>query len=238
MLSEQQIARYSRQIILHPVGGKGQQKLLSGSAAIVGGGNMAATAALYLAAAGIGNVTLAGSNGIDPSDLGTLNPDCHVMLSSISLDVPGAEEITRRHDFIIAAGADADTVVSLNLACVRLRKPLVWGSACGSIGRMAVLAGGQPGTPCYGCLQRCLDEHRADAASTQPSGAVAGAVAAFVGTLQATAVIKLILGLETCTPARLLTCDALAAVVRDANVVKDPCCEICGTVRPGRARKS
>ena len=65
-----------------------------------------------------------------------------------------------------------------------------------------------------------------------------GAVGAFVGTLQATAVIKLILGLEASTPARLLTYDALAAVVRDTNIVKDPRCEICGAVQPGRARRS
>jgi molybdopterin/thiamine biosynthesis adenylyltransferase len=235
MLSEQQIARYSRQIILQPVGGKGQQKLLSGSAAIIGGGDMATTAALYLTAAGIGKITLVGANAIDPGDLEALNPDCHVVLSSVSLDAAGAEEITRRHDVIIVAGAAADTVASLNLACVRWRKPLVWGNAGRSIGWMAVLAGGQPGSPCYGCVQQCLEERGADDDSTQPSGAVAAAVAAFIGTLQATAVIKLICGLEMSSPARLLACDGLAGIVRDTNIAKDPRCAACGAMQPGRA---
>jgi molybdopterin/thiamine biosynthesis adenylyltransferase len=243
MLTEQQIARYSRQIILQPVGGKGQQRLLSASAAIVGRGEMAAIAALYLTAAGIGEITLArpmvrdpASHGIDAGDLEALNPDCHVALSSLSFDAATAEEIARRHDCIIVAGAAADTTVSLNLACVRLCKPLVWGSAAGSIGRMTVLAGDQPGTPCYGCLRRCLEESWPDGDFAQLAGAVFGAVSAFVGTLQATAVIKLILGLEASTPARLLTYDALAAVVRETNIAKDPCCEVCGAVQLGARR--
>jgi adenylyltransferase/sulfurtransferase len=237
MLTEQQIARYSRQIVLQPVGGKGQQKLLSTSAAIVGRGDMATTAALYLTAAGIGKITLAGTNGIDPGDLNSLNPDCHVVRSSAPRDAATAEEIARRHDFVIVAGATADTTVALNVPCVYLRKPLVWGSAGGSVGRMAVLAGRQPGTPCYGCLQQGLEGSRADGDSTQLSGAVFGAVSAFVGALQATAVIKLILGLDTSTPA-LLTYDALAAVVRETHIVKDLRCEVCGAAQPGRARRS
>jgi adenylyltransferase/sulfurtransferase len=238
MLTEQQIARYSRQIILQPVGGKGQQKLLSASAVIVGRGDMATTAALYLTAAGIGKIALAGTKGINPGDLNSLNPDCHVVLSSAPGDAATAEEIARRHEFVIVAGAAADTTAALNLPCVRLCKPLVWGGAGGSVGRMAVLAGSQPGTPCYGCLQQGLEESRAAGDSTQLSGAVFGAVGAFVGALQATAVIKLILGLATSTPARLLTYHALAAVVRETNIVKDPRCEICGAAQPGRARRS
>jgi molybdopterin/thiamine biosynthesis adenylyltransferase len=239
MLTEQQITRYSRQIILEPVGGKGQQRLLSSSAAIVGRGEMATIAALYLTAAGIGKITLTGPHSINPDDLEALNPDCQVVLSSASLDAVAAEDMVRRHDLIIVAGAPADTTASLNLACVRLGKPLVWGGAGRGIGRMAVLAGERPGTPCYGCLQRCLHESRPDGDSNQPlSGAVFDAVAGFVGTLQATAAIKLIIELEASAPARLLTYDALAAVVRDTNIVKDPRCEICGAEQPVRARQS
>jgi molybdopterin/thiamine biosynthesis adenylyltransferase len=235
MLTEQQIARYSRQIVLQPVGGKGQQKLLSASAAIAGRGDMAATAALYLAAAGIGKVTLAGTNGIDPGDLNSLNPDCRVVLSSAPRDAAAAEEIARRHGFVIVAGAAAEVTVALNAACVRSGKPLVWGSAGGSVGRMAVLAGSQPGTPCYGCLRQESEKREAGADAGQASGALCGVVGAFVGALQATAVIKLILELATSSAPRLLTYDALEAVVRETRMAKDPRCEVCGAVRPGRS---
>jgi molybdopterin/thiamine biosynthesis adenylyltransferase len=235
MLTEQQIARYSRQIVLQSVGGKGQQKLLCASAAIAGRGEMAAAAALYLTAAGIGKITLAGADGIDPGDLSSLNPDCCVVRSSAPRDAAAAEEIAHRHDFIIAAGTAAQTTVAFNVPCVRWGKPLVWGSAAGGVGRMAVLAGSQPGAPCYGCLRQRLEECEAGGDAAQASGAVCGAVGAFVGTLEATAVIKLILELATSTPARLLTYDALAAVVHETAIVKDPCCEICGSPQLERA---
>jgi molybdopterin/thiamine biosynthesis adenylyltransferase len=238
MLTEQQVARYSRQIVLPSVGGKGQRRLLSASAAIAGRGEMAAAAALYLTAAGIGRITLAGTDGIDPGDLTSLNPDCCVVRLSAPRQAAAAEEIAHRHDFIIVAGAAAETTAALNMSCVRSGKPLVWGSAAGRLGRMAVLAGSQPGAPCYGCLQQRLEECEAGGDAPQTSGAVCGAVGAFVGTLEATAVIKLILELATSAPARLLTYDALAAVVHETSIAKDPCCEICGSPQPERAPRA
>jgi adenylyltransferase/sulfurtransferase len=178
------------------------------------------------------------SHGIDPGDLEALNPDCQVTLSAAAVDAAAAEEITRRHDFIIVAGAATDVTACLNLACVRSCKPFVWGSAGGSIGRVAVLAGGQPGTPCYGCLQRCSEESWTRGDPNELPGGLLGAVAAFVGTLQATAVIKLILGLEASAPGRLLTYDALAAAVREVGIAKDPRCGICGAGQPASASRS
>jgi len=227
MLAEQQVARYSRQIILPGFGGKGQQRLLSASAAIIGAGQMAATAALYLVAAGVGTIRLGGPHDIDLGHLEALNPDCWVAPWPAEVDTVGAENIARGHDFTIVAGAAAEATAALNLACVRLGKPLVWGSAEGNIGRMAVFAGGQPGMPCYGCLQARLEENWSARGCSQPGGAVFGAVAAFVGTLQATTVIKLVLGLEASTPAQLLTYDGLAAVVHQTAIAKDPRCDVC-----------
>jgi molybdopterin/thiamine biosynthesis adenylyltransferase len=227
VLAEQQVARYSRQIIVPGVGGKGQQMLLSASVAIIGRGQMAATAALYLIAAGVGTISVGGPDDIDLADLAALNPDCRVELWPAEVDTAGAENIARGHDFTIVAGAAAEATAALNLACVRLGKPLVWGGVEGNVGRMAVLAGGQPGVPCYGCLQPSLDEDWSARDSSQPGGAVFGAVAAFVGTLQAMTVVKLVLGLETSTPARLLTYDGLAAVVSQTDIAKDPRCGVC-----------
>jgi adenylyltransferase/sulfurtransferase len=228
MLTEQQVARYSRQIILPGVGGKGQQTLLSASAAIIGAGQMAATAAIYLVAAGLGTIRLGGPHDIDLADLEALNPDCQVAPWPAEVDTVGAENIARGHDFTIVAGAAAEATAALNLACVRLGKPLVWGGAEGNVGRMAVFAGGQPGMPCYGCLQPRLEEDYSARDSSQPGGAMFDAVAAFVGTLQATTVIKMVLKLEECTPPRLLTYDGLTAIVHQTAIAKDPRCHVCG----------
>jgi molybdopterin/thiamine biosynthesis adenylyltransferase len=181
-----------------------------------------------LVAAGLGTIRLGGPHDIDLADLEALNPDCQVAPWPAEVDTVGAENIARGHDLTIVAGAAAEATAALNQACVRLGKPLVWGSAEANIGRMAVFAGGQPGMPCYGCLQPRLEEDWSARDSSQLGSAVSGAVAAFVGTLQAMTVIKLVLGLETSTPAQLLTYDGLAAVVSQTAIAKDPRCHVCG----------
>lgn len=232
MLSDEQIARYSRQIILPQVGGKGQQALLSAAGAVVGTGEMAATAALYLAAAGVGALTLAGAAETAPGDLEALNPDCHVVLSAAPAEATTADALVRGHDVIVAADAAADLVSRLNVACVAQRKPLVWGGVDGSTGCMAVLVGA-PEAACYGCLQRRGRVPVLPYESGRSGSAVLGSVAAFIGTLQATAAIEQILGLRSATVARLLTYEALAATVCETRLDKEPDCPICGTASAG-----
>ncbi len=236
MLSEEQIARYSRQIILPQIGGKGQQALLSAAGAVVGTGEMAATAALYLAAAGLGALTLAGAAETAPEDLEALNPDCRVALCAAPAEATMADGLVRGHDVIIAADAAVELVSELNVACVAQRKPLVWGGVDGGIGCMAVL-GGAPAAVCYGCLQQHRRVRLLPHESSRGGSAVLGAVAAFIGTLQATAAIKHILGLPSATVARLLTYDALAAGICETRLDTEPGCPICRTTPARRVSR-
>ncbi len=220
MLSEAQILRYNRQIILPAVGGKGQRQLLSASAAIVGPGEMAAAAALYLSAAGVGRLTLVGVDA--PAEFETLNPDCQVLAARLPLTAAAAAELAGHHDVVVAAGSAHETDRQLNAACVSTRTPLLWGDVHGHTGRFAVLATG-PEVPCYECLRAGMERAAAPLRS-----ALTGVVAAFIGATQAAEVLKLMLKMDVCGAGRLFTYDGLAAVMRQTAVVKDPHCAVCG----------
>ena len=228
MLGDEQIARYSRQIILPQVGGKGQQRLLSAAVALVGRGEMATTAALYLAAAGVGALTLAGAADGAAADLETLNADCHVLVSAWPDEAAGADDLARGHEVVIAADVQPDMALHLNAACVARRKRLLWGRAEGGTGWMAVLAGA-PEAACFGCLERRWQPPPLPQQWRGASPVVRGGVAAFIGTLQATAVIQQMLDIESTTTARFLTYDALEVAVTDTRLDKDPHCLICRT---------
>ena len=230
MLTESQIARYSRQIILPSVGGRGQQKLLSASVAVAGAGEMAAVAALYLAAAGIGELSVIGGESLACSDLEALNPDCHLTVCALPITTDDAAAVVRHHDVVIDAGSASATALLLNAACVTLCRPLVWGAAAGAVGQATVLAGYRAAVPCYCCLQLHglrQDQRREAVGGGAPSAALAGAVGAFIGTVQATEVIKLVLGLDATLMGRRLVYDACEAVVREEHIVNHPRCEVC-----------
>lgn len=233
MLTDQQIARYSRQIILPQVGGRGQQKLLSTRVAVVGGGEMACAAGLYLAAAGIGELSMIGCEQSVCNDLEALNPDCHVAFSTVPTSGDEASKIARRHDIVVDAGGPSATTSFLNAACFALHKPLVWGTVAGALGQAAVLAGYRVAVPCYGCQQiQAARQDLVRSATGRESvlaslAAVSRAVGGFIGTVQSTEVVKLTLGLDRTLVGRLLVYDALNAVVREVNIVKDSRCAVC-----------
>ncbi len=220
MLSEAQILRYNRQIILPTVGGKGQRRLLSASAAIVGPGEMAAAAALYLSAAGVGRLTLVGADA--PAEFETLNPDCQVLAAQLPPTAAAAADLAGHHDVVVAADSAPETNRRLNAACVSSRKPLLWGDVHGHTGRFAVLAA-RPEVPCYDCLRADVERNVAPLRS-----ALTPMVAAFIGATQAAEVLKLMLTMDGCGAGRLFTYDGLAAVMRQTAIAKDPHCAVCG----------
>jgi molybdopterin/thiamine biosynthesis adenylyltransferase len=225
MLTEQQVERYSRQIILPQVGGRGQQRLLEASVAIVGADDRCATAAVYLAAAGVGRL------GISPTAapaLTAVNPDC--ALSHLPpVTRATAVDIVRTCDVVLACGAGYDTCILLNAACVAAHTPFLWGDTHGPLGHVAVLAGDDTDAPCYACL-RARDSQQ-PAHGEQPA-VLAEATAAFVGTLQATEAIKLLLGMRATPAGLVLTYDALAGTVTERRVANDPHCATCGAAQP------
>lgn len=239
MLSDLQIARYSRQIILPAVGGRGQRKLLATRVAVVGDQEMAGTAALYLAAAGIGELAIVGRARPLADDLDAANPDCQVRACPLPATEDDAAALVSHCDIVVDAGSPSAIAGLLNTQCCAGRKPLVWGTAATAVGRATVFAGFRPSLPCYQCWRRHaanappLDFGSApDAAGSRPPLTVlAGAVGAFIGTLQATETIKLALGVEPALMGRMLVYDALEVTVRETAIAKSPDCPICGTLR-------
>ena len=148
MLTDRQIERYSRQIILPQLGGRGQEKLLSAAVAVVGTGDMNISVALYLAAGGVGTL---GVDAPAAAAIAGLNPDCRTQSLAATLDADLAA-IARDYDLLVAADIAPDLCSALNVACMAVRKPLLWGATTGHTGAIAVFAGHRPAEPCYACL--------------------------------------------------------------------------------------
>ncbi|HVO27970.1 MAG TPA: ThiF family adenylyltransferase [Candidatus Margulisiibacteriota bacterium] len=225
MLSEQQIERYSRQIILPELGGRGQEALLSARVAVVGGGMLGTMALTYLAAAGVRRLLVAAPQ---LADIEGLNPDCQTTTLPAPLTEVSALEAARHCDAVLACGAAPEVCALLNAACVAQHIPLVWADTAGARGLISVLAGPHLESPCYTCVAPLLGRLLAGGSSH----AFADTTAALIGTLQATETIKILAGLSTPPMARLLTYDAAAGTADVMSVDRDPRCPTCGA-RPG-----
>ena len=227
MLSDLQIARYSRQIILPAVGGSGQQKLLQTRMAVLGDQETARTAAAYLAAAGVGELLHIGNNPHLVDELNSANPDCRVSPAPLPKAEHEAAAIVGCCDIVIDAGEKTAVTKLLNLQCCAARKPLVWACTAAAVGEVSVFAGFRDSAPCFECWQThaaILPEAAGDPAV---AAMLSGAVRALVGTLLATEAIKFALGLEPTLSGSLLVCDALDLSIRKTAVDKNPSCPIC-----------
>jgi len=246
-LTTEEIARYARQLILPEVGVEGQQKLKAASVLCVGAGGLGSPLALYLAAAGVGTLGLVDFDVVDASNLqrqiiystadvgrgklesaaeklAALNPDVNVVRYETLLNSGNALEIIRDYD-IVADGTDNFPARYLvNDACVLTGKPNVYGSVFRFEGQASVFA--VNGGPCYRCLYPTPPPP-----GTVPScaeGGVLGILPGLVGVIQATEVIKLVVGKGESLVGRLLMVDALTMRFREVGLRKDPACPVCG----------
>jgi len=246
MLSDTHIERYSRQVIVPQIGGRGQEKLLAASVVVVGAGGIGSAAALYLAAAGVGRLGIVDSAAVEASDLSsivvhaaasvgtnrahsvaaalaTLNPDCRIEPRPELVTSDVAAAVTAGHGVVISAEAAFAVCCLLNAACLRLRKPLLWGHAVGFVGQFAVLSDPRPDAPCCRCLEPQRPELDGGAAPI-----IFTPAAGFIGTLLATEAIKRIVGVEDPSAARLVHYDGLEGSVQEVVVYRNPHCELCG----------
>ncbi len=246
-LSKADLARYARHLILPEVGMEGQQKLKAARVLCVGTGGLGSPLALYLAAAGIGTLGLVDFDVVDASnlqrqiihstnDIGrkklesasekllALNPALNLLKHEVMLSSVNALEIFRNYD-IVADGTDNfPTRYLVNDACVLLGKPNVYGSVFRFEGQASVFAVREG--PCYRCLYP-----EPPPPGTVPNcaeGGVLGILPGLVGVIQATEVIKLILGKGEPLVGRLLLVDALTMRFRELKVRKNPGCPVCG----------
>jgi len=221
ILTDAQIERYSRQIILPEVGSRGQERLLAASVAVAGNGTAARTAALYLAAAGIGHL------GVEPPHLaeGRLadaNPDCRISPLMSPLTPEAASAAASAYHVVVAADAPPDADGLLYAACLRAGTPLAWGRSAASSGCATTFSHLRDHAPCY----ECLVTHAARLAPPGEPSALSEVTAAFIGSLLAIDVVKLVVE-RSPQSSGLLVFEALGGTIREARIVRDPLCPVC-----------
>jgi adenylyltransferase/sulfurtransferase len=247
-LTNEEIARYSRHLILPEVGYEGQQKLKAAKVLCVGTGGLGAPLALYLAAAGVGTLGLVDFDTVDASNLQRqvihstatvgklkvdsaeimlkgLNPNLNVVKYNTMLTSANALEIFKDFD-IIADGTDNfQTRYLVNDACVLTGKPNAYGSIFRFEGQASLFA--TEAGPCYRCLYP--EPPPPGLVPSCAEGGVLGILPGLVGIIQATEVIKYILGIGDSLAGRLLLVDALGMNFRQLKLRKNPACPMCGT---------
>lgn len=245
-LTPEQRQRYSRHLLLPEVGAEGQQKLLDARVLLLGAGGLGSPTALYLAAAGVGTIGIVDDDVVDVTNLQRqvihatsrigvskvdsaeeairdLNPDVRVEKFATRLDASNIMEIVPGWDVIVDGVDNFPTRYLLNDATVRLGIPVVSAAILGFEGQLSVFK--PHDGPCYRCLFR--QPPPAELAPSCGANGVLGVLPGTMGLLQATEVVKLILGVGDPLVGRLLMYDALGATVTELKVRRDPECPIC-----------
>lgn len=249
-LTDQQLERYARHVILDEVGEDGQGKLLDAKVLVVGAGGLGAPLLLYLAAAGVGTLGVIDDDTVDLSNLQrqvihdeagvgrpkvesalqrlhALNPDIRIETFQTRLTAENADGIVAGFD-IVADGSDNFTTrYLLNDVCFRQKKTLVSAALLRFEAQLSTFKAhlGAP-HPCYRCL--FPEQPPEDLIPRCESAGILGSVAGVMGTLQATEVLKEILGIGDGLSGRLLMYDALSPQFREVRFKRDPDCRTCG----------
>ncbi len=249
-LTPEELRRYNRHLILPEVGLEGQKKLKAASVLLVGAGGLGSPLALYLAAAGVGRLGLVDFDVVDETNLqrqvlhGTkdvgrpklesardrildINPHVQVDLYETRLTSENALDIIKEYDLVADGTDNFPTRYLVNDACVLAGKPNVYASIFRFEGQVSIF--GTPDGPCYRCLYP--EPPPPGLVPSCAEGGVLGVLPGLVGTIQATEVIKMILGIGTPLIGRLLLIDALHMQFRTLKVRKNPDCPICGEHR-------
>jgi molybdopterin/thiamine biosynthesis adenylyltransferase len=247
MLTESQIERYSRHIILKEVGGKGQQKLFDGRVLIIGAGGLGAPIALYLAAAGVGTIGIADADDVDLSnlqrqvihftpDIGkpkvesarekmeAINPDVKVITYKEWISAANINRIIADYDFVIDGTDNFAAKFLINDACVMAGKPYSHGGILQFVGQTITVLPGQ--TTCFRCV--FPQPPPKDAIPTCSQAGVIGVLPGVIGTIQATEAVKFLLGKGKLLAGRILMYDALGMTFRDVEIKRNPNCPVCG----------
>ncbi|MDQ5808835.1 MAG: molybdopterin-synthase adenylyltransferase MoeB [Actinomycetota bacterium] len=242
----EQRQRYSRHFLLPEIGEEGQQKLLDAKVLLLGAGGLGAPTALYLAAAGVGTLGIVDDDVVDVSNLQRqvihstsrvgepkvdsaeayikdLNPDVNVVKYQTRMDASNIMEIIEGYDVVVDGLDNFPTRYLLNDASVRLKIPVVSASILGFDGQLSVFA--PYDGPCYRCLYPVPPP--AELAPSCGANGVLGVLPGTMGLLQATEVIKLVVGVGEPLVGRLLLYEALGATFTELKVRRDPECPIC-----------
>ncbi|MDB6142840.1 MAG: Molybdopterin biosynthesis protein MoeB [Pseudomonas sp.] len=248
MLTDEELLRYSRQILLQHVDIDGQLRLKQSRALIVGLGGLGSPVALYLAAAGVGELHLADFDTVDLTNLqrqiihdshsvghskvdsalqrlAAINPEVKLVAHRSALDADSLASAVAAVDLVLDCSDNFGTREAVNAACVAARKPLVSGAAIRLEGQLSVFDPRRETSPCY----HCLYGHGSEADLTCSEAGVIGPLVGLVGSLQALEALKLLAGFGEPLVGRLLLIDALTSRFRELKVKRDPACSVCGS---------
>jgi adenylyltransferase/sulfurtransferase len=253
-MNDEQLLRYSRHILLDPIGIEGQRRIMGAHVLIIGAGGLGSPAALYLASAGIGRITLADGDTVDTTNLQRqilhtqervgqakalsgqatlmrINPEVVVVPITERLGAERLAALIADADVVLDCCDNFDTRYTVNRACVKHRVPLVSGAAVRFSGQISVFDPRQMDSPCYHCLfpeAENVEEMRC---------AVVGIFApltGIIGAMQAAEALKLISGVGNPLTGRLLLLDGLTMEWRSVRFGKDPHCAVCADSRAGK----
>lgn len=246
-MNDDQLLRYSRHILLNQVGIEGQERLLGSRALVIGAGGLGSPAAIYLAAAGVGHITLVDGDRVDltnlqrqilhsPATLGEpkvesgrqmlkhFNAEVEIVAIGQRAEGEALSALVSRADVVLDCSDNFPTRHAVNRACVRHRKPLVSGAAIRFDGQVSVFDLRDASSACYACL------FPESAAPDEERCAVMGVfapVTGIIGTVQAAEALKLLARIGESLNGRLLILDALGMKWRDIRIKKDPGCNVC-----------
>lgn len=246
-MDDQQLLRYSRQILLPQVGFEGQQQLARARVLVIGMGGLGVPVAVYLAAAGVGQLVISDPDRVELTNLQRqviyrakdldrlkveaarevleeLNPDVGIITHPRRLDAVALSREIKAADAVVDASDNFATRFELNRLCVAHHTPLVSGAVIRMEGQVTVFQLNRQDSPCYRCLYQDMDE----IAETCSETGVLGPVAGIIGTIQATETLKTLLDLGETLAGRLLLLDARIMEWRTVALSRDPDCPVCG----------
>jgi len=247
-MNDQQLLRYSRHILLPQIEYEGQDKLVNSHALIVGAGGLGSPVALYLAAAGVGTLTICDFDVVDLTNLQrqivhttsavgvnkalsaqatllAINPEIMVNTVCEKSSETDFEKLITQADVVIDCSDNFSTRYLLNRLCVQLKKPLVSGAAIGFEGQITVYDMRSVLSPCYHCL---FPDNGEDSDLRCATNGVFAPLVGMIGTCQAAEALKILMGIGDSLQGRLLLLDALSMEWRTIKLSKDPACTVCG----------
>ena len=247
-MKDEQLLRYSRQIMLPEMDIAGQQKLIDATVLIVGMGGLGCPAAMYLVAAGVGHLVIADDDVVELTNLQRqvahsqsmigepkvvsaqqtllgLNPDLKITALQMRLEGANLSEAVSQADLVVDACDNYTTRFAINSACIEHEKPLVSGAAIRMEGQVAVFDSRSPTSPCYQCLYSQRDD---EDASCSENGVIAPLVG-IIGAVQAMEAIKRLTGIGESLTGRLLLLDASTLQWREMRLPRDSNCGACGS---------
>ncbi len=245
-MNDEQLLRYSRQIMLPQIDIEGQQKLLNSKVLIIGAGGLGCPAAIYLAAAGVGQITIYDDDIVDLSNLQrqiahytddvgvdkvissqktlkNLNPDIKINAVKARLQGQQLNNEVANATVILDCSDNFDTRFAINRACVKEKKPLVSGAAIRFEGQVTVFTPGHNDSPCYNCLYSNEGEELQNCSTNGVIAPITG----IIGSMQALEAMKLIMDIGQTLTGRLLLLDGLSMELNTMRLKKNPACPCC-----------